>query len=190
MSKVVVFISMSLDGFIAGPNPSPQNPLGDNGLILHDWFFKSHHKDSPFRNAIEDNGAVIMGRVMYEESLPYWHGSGPLGKTPCFVLTEKGTEPKNAAPMFTFVSEGIESALAQAKEAANDKNVFINGGAHTIQQFVKAKLIDELTIHVVPILLGGGTSLFGSLGEYIELEKQAAKDEKDVTHLRYSLPKM
>lgn len=123
---------------------------------------------------------------MYDESLPWWDGSGPLGDDkPCFVLTKKGTEPKEAGKMFTFVAGGIEKALEQARAAAGDEDILINGGADTIQQYLKAGLVDELHLHIVPMLLGGGTSLFGSLGEYLELEKVNVKDDKDVTHLMY-----
>ena len=125
---------------------------------------------------------------MYDESLPWWDGTGPQGDAvPCFVLTKKGTEPKDAAKVFTFVTEGIKDAFEQAKAAAGDKDVLVNGGANTIQQYVKAGMVDELRISLVPILLGGGTSLFGSLGEYIELEQVESRDEKVVTHLTYRL---
>lgn len=185
MSKLVTQMSMSLDGFIAGPNPAPGNPIGANGLRLHEWYDKPGEHD--FGKDIEaDTGAIIMGSVMYYESLPWWHGSGPLGDSvPCFVLTEKGSEPKDAASMFTFVTDGIEEALRRAKAVAGDRDVLINGGANTIQQYIKAGLVDEMYIHIVPILLGGGTSLFGTLGEYMELEKVSVTDEKEVTHLTY-----
>ncbi len=185
MGQLITQMSMSLDGFIAGPHPAPDNPLGDNGLGLHAWYEQpgSHN----FGKDVEgDTGAIIMGSTMYYESLPWWHGTGPLGdNVPCFVLTEKDREPKDAASVFTFVTGGIEEALRLAKAAAGDKDVLVNGGANTIQQYLKAKLIDEMYIHVVPILLGGGTSLFGVLGEYIELEKLRVVDEKEVTHTVY-----
>ncbi len=185
MGQLITQMSMSLDGFIAGPNPEPENPLGDNGLRLHEWY--ESPGDHNFGKDVEGStGAIIMGSVMYRESLPWWHGSGPLGDdVPCFVLTEKGQEPKDAASIFTFVTGGIEEALKLAKVAAGDKDVLINGGANTIQQYIKAGLVDEMYIHIVPILLGGGTSLFGTLGEYIELEKVNVTDEKEVTHLVY-----
>ena len=185
MGKLITQMSISLDGFIAGPHPAPDNPLGDNGLRLHEWYDLPGNHD--FGKDIEGNtGAIIMGSTMYYESLPWWHGTGPLGDdVPCLVLTEKGREPKDAAKVFTFVSDGIVEALRRAKTLAGDKDVLINGGANTIQQYVKAKLIDEMYIHVVPILLGGGTSLFGALGEYIELEKLRVADEKEVTHMVY-----
>jgi dihydrofolate reductase len=191
MNKLMAHISMSLDGFIAGPHPAPDNPLGDNGHALHDWLFD--YPDTPYNHEVvktfrEEYGAIIMGRTMYDESLPWWDGTGPQGDdVPCFVLTRKGTEPKDAAKVFTFVTEGIEKAYELAKAAAGDKDVMINGGANTIQQYVKARMVDELRISLVPILLGGGTSLFGSLGEYIQLEQIHADDEKVVTHLSYRL---
>lgn len=182
-------MSMSLDGFIAGPNPAPDNPLGNNGLRLHEWYGQPGNHDFG-KDVKGDTGAIIMGSVMYHESLPWWHGSGPLGdEVPCFVLTEKGTAPKEAAKVFTFVTEGIDKALELASAAADNQDVLINGGANTIQQYIKAGLVDEMYIHIIPILLGGGTSLFGSLGGYVELEKLRVTDEKEVTHLVYRFNK-
>lgn len=185
MSKLIMQMSMSLDGFIAGPNPAPDNPLGDNGLRLHEWYDEPGRHD--FGKNVEGNtGAIIMGSVMYYESLPWWNGSGPLGdNVPCFVLIKEGEKPNDAAKVFTFITGGIEEALDAAKKAAGSKDILINGGANTIQQYIKAGLVDEMYIHVIPTLLGGGTSLFGSLGEYIELEKVNVVDEKEVTHLAY-----
>lgn len=185
MTQLITQMSMSLDGFIAGPNPAPDNPLGDNGLELHEWYESPGSHD--FGKDVEGNtGAIIMGSTMYYESLPWWHGTGPLGDSvPCFVLTEEGHEPKDADSVFTFVTGGIEEALERAKAVAGAKDVLINGGANTIQQYLKAGLIDEMYIHIIPILLGGGTSLFGALGEYIELEKLRVTDEKEVTHMVY-----
>ncbi len=186
MSKITVYMSMSLDGFIAGPNPGPDNPLGDGGLRLHDWYFKNPGEVPEAQKSVKsDTGAIILGRTMYDESLPWWGGSGPLGDIPCFVLTKKGSEPQDAAKMFTFVTDGIKKAFELAKAAAGSKDVLIHGGANTIQQYLKVGLVDELHIHLVPLLLGGGTSLFGSLGQDIELEKVNVKDEQDVTHLTY-----
>jgi dihydrofolate reductase len=189
MGKTTVFMSMSLDGFIAGANPAPDNPLGDHGLKLHDWFFDNPERTRLLtKHAKEVNGALIIGRVMYDESQPYWDGMGPLGNdVPCFVLTKPGTEPQKAGQIFTFVTEGIEKAFELAKKVAGDKDVSISGGANTIQQYIKAGMVDELTIAIVPILLGGGTSLFGSLGEYIELEKVEVQDDVDVTRLTYRI---
>jgi dihydrofolate reductase len=131
----------------------------------------------------------MIGRRMYDESQPWWHGSGPLGDIPCFVLTKKGSEPQEAAEMFAFVTEGIEKALELAKAAAGGKELLINGGANTIQRYLKAGLVDVINIHLVPILLGSGTSLFGQLGKRIELEKVSVTDEPDATHLAYRVKK-
>jgi dihydrofolate reductase len=184
-------MSMSLDGFITGPNPAPDNPLGTNGQHLHDWFFEN--PDSAYNRNLDDFmknklGAIIMGRVMYEESIPQWNGTGPAGDgVPCFVLTEKGAEPPEAAKVFTFVTGGIKEALSEAKAVSDGKDILINGGADTIRQFIKAGLADSLHIHLVPILLGGGTSFFHTFGEYVKLEKTEVIDEDYATHMAYKL---
>ena len=187
MGKVTAQMSMSVDGFIAGPDPSQDNPLGTNGERLHDWIFNNPGQENTLATGLKKTtGAAIIGYNMYYEAIPYWDGTGPLGPDiPTFVLTEKGKESQDAPKVFTFVTDGIESALQQARAAAGDKDVWIGGGAHAIQQYLKAGLLNELHVHLVPILLGGGTSLFGSLGEYIELEKVSVTDDKDVTHLLY-----
>jgi dihydrofolate reductase len=145
MSKLVVDISMSLDGFIAGPNAAPENPLGDGGLRLHDWYFKNPDDNHEFARALKSNtGAIIMGRRMYDET---------------------------------------------SQAAAGAKEVLINGGANTTQRYLKAGLVDVINIHLVPMLLGSGTSLFGELRKSIELEKVSVKDEPDATHLTYRVKK-
>lgn len=191
MTKVKSHISVSVDGFVAGPAAAQDNPVGTNGLRLHDWIFDNpNHENSSAIAAKRTTGAAIIGYNMYYEAIPHWDGTGPLGDDiPCFVLTEEGKVPQDAPKAFTFVTDGIESALTQAKAAAGDKDVWIGGGANTIRQYLKAGLLDELELHVVPILLGGGTSLFGELGEFIELNKVAVKDEPGVTHFTYSFKK-
>lgn len=187
MTKVKSHISMSVDGFVAGPDASQDNPVGTNGLKLHNWIFDNPEGKNISSDALKrDTGAAIIGYNMYYEAIPHWDGTGPLGDDiPCFVLTEKDKVPRNAPKAFTFVTDGIESALTQAKAAAGDKDVWIGGGANTIQQYLKAGLLDELELHVVPILLGGGTSMFGELGEFMELHKVEVKDEPGVTHFTY-----
>lgn len=145
--KVKAHMSMSVDGFIAGPDASQENPLGTNGLKLHDWMV--------------DNPNVKNWVSMSTE--------GPAA--------------------FTFVTDGIESALEQAKAVAGDKDVWIGGGANAIQQYIKAGLLDELKLHVVPLLLGSGTSMFGELGTFIELKKVEVVDEPGVTHFTYRFRK-
>jgi dihydrofolate reductase len=187
MGKVLAQMSMSLDGFVTGPDPSQNNPLGTNGERLHDWIFANPDGENTQAIALKKTtGAAIIGYNMYFEAIPYWEGTGPLGdEIPTFVLTEKDTAPQDAPAVFTFVTDGIESALEKAQVVAGDKDVWIGGGANTIRQYLKANLLDELHIHLISLLLGGGTSLFGSLNEYIELEKISVQDEPGVTHLIY-----
>lgn len=185
MGKVIVDMSMSLDGFVAGPGDTPQEPLGKNGLILHDWLADPDAFVRGYNTPGEAPAAVIMGRRTYDNSQPYWNGKGPMGDTPCFVLTEKA--PKEAGSMFTFVTEGgIEKGLRLAREVAGDKNIGLMG-ANIDQQFLKAGLVDEIRIHLIPILLGGGLSLFGSLGDMVKLEKTEAVDGPEGTHLTYKV---
>lgn len=185
MGKVIIDMSMSLDGFVAGPRDTPEEPLGKNGLILHDWLSNPDAFARAYNNPGEAPAAVIMGRRTYENSQPYWNGKGPMGDTPCFVLTEE--TPKDAGSMFTFVTEGgIEKALEQAREVAGDKNIGLMG-ANINQQFLKAGLVDEIYIHLIPVLLGGGLSLFGSLGEMVKLEKNKVTDGPEGTHLTYTI---
>ena len=191
MTKVKSHMSMSLDGYIAGPHPSQDNPLGTNGLMLHDWMFESPQIEQETVGVLKGTtGAAIIGYNMYYEAIPHWGGTGPFGDNiPTFVLTKPEDVPQNAPKVFTFVTDGIESALQQAKAVAGDKDIWVGGGANTIQQCLKAGLLDELHLHVVPILLGGGTSMFGELGEFIKLEKTKVKDEPGVTHFIFKTNK-
>ncbi|HYF96486.1 MAG TPA: dihydrofolate reductase family protein [Patescibacteria group bacterium] len=190
MSKVRSHMSMSLDGFVAGPDPSQDNPLGTNGDKLHDWIFDNPDKAGLAhpKTLRKYTGAAIIGYNMYYEAIPHWNNTGPLGDDiPCFVLTEEDKVPKDAPKAFTFVTGGIKSALEQAKEAAGDKDVWIGGGANVTQQYIKAGLLDELQLHIVPVLLGGGISMFGELGKFMELDKVAVNDEPGVTHFTFKV---
>ncbi len=191
MAKVKSHMSMSVDGYVTGPNPSQDNPMGTNGLKLHEWVFDNPEKRNSSAEALnKDTGAAIVGYNMYYEAIPQWGGTGPLGNDiPCFVLTKEAKVPKDAPKAFTFVIDGIESALEKAKTAAGDKDVWIGGGANTVQQYIKAGLLDEFKLHLVPILLGGGTPMFGELGELMELDKVEVKDEPGVTHFTYHFKK-
>jgi len=175
---------MSLDGFVAGPDASQDNPMGTNGDKLHEWMFNNPDQANDFAADLKKTtGAAIIGYNMYYEAIPHWGGTGALGDDiPNYVLTEASKVPQDAPRAFTFVTDGIESALKQAQAAAGDKDVWIGGGANTIQQYLKAGLLDELHLSVVPVLLGGGVSLFGTLGQFMELEKTEAKDQPGVTH--------
>jgi dihydrofolate reductase len=219
MGKVFVDISVSLDGFIAGPNLTRENPLGDGGERLHEWVvelasWRAPHgleggatgpDDEIMRESFENQGAVVMGRGMFgggdgpwgdpawgDQPWEGWWGDDPPFHVPVFVLTHHAREPvaKQGGTTFTFVTDGIEAALKQAREAAGDKDIWVAGGANVIQQYLAAGLLDEIQVHVVPILLGDGTRLFDDLaGEPIQLEKTRVIDSPGVTHLKFRVAK-
>jgi dihydrofolate reductase len=135
-----------------------------------------------YGNRVEETGAVIMGRRSYDNSIENWGGKGPMGDVPCFVVTH--TAPASADPLFTFVTDGIEGALARAEEAAGEKRIGLMG-ANIDQQFLAAGLVDEIRIHVVDVLLGGGRRLFDQLPQRVELERTGLSETDGVTHLEY-----
>lgn len=208
MGAVFIDISMSLDGYIAGPNPSTEEPLGEGGESLHEWALvlaswrESHGKPGGERNADDEvmsetlarQGAVVMGRNMFgggegpwgEDPWQGWWGEDPPFRMPVFVLTHHEREPLELGETtFTFVTEGTESALEAAKDAASERDVLISGGANVAQQYLRAGLVDELQIHVAPVLLGGGTRLLEGLDPETRLEPTRVIDSPAVTHLRY-----
>ncbi len=216
MGKLTFEITMSLDGFVAGPDAGHEEPLGVGGERLHEWAlglksWREHHGKSggttgPDNDLIEESvaatGATIMGRRMFSGgSGPWeddpgadgWWGDDPPFHVPVFILTHhpRETVTKQGGTTFNFVTDGIEAALEQAREAAGERNVAVAGGASVAQQYLKAGLIDELLLHVVPLLLGDGTRLFENhLGpEQVELERTQAIDSPAVTHLRYRVVK-
>lgn len=192
MGKVFFDISMSLDGFITGANRTAQEPLGEEGEHLHDWAFSS--EDEYNRNLISQSvsttGAVICGRRTYDDSLPFWGADGPTSaaRLPVFVVTHKVPKEIPEGGVYTFVTDGIESALQKAKKAAGDKNVSVMGGADIGQQYIKAGLVDELSIHLVPVLFGSGTQMFANLGErHIQCEPARVIETPEAIHLRFRL---
>jgi dihydrofolate reductase len=212
MARLRFQISMSLDGFVAGPNPSEENPLGEGGMQLHQWAFaleawrKPHGQEGGTVNAstavvegsLQNIGAIVMGRNMFgggsgpwgTEPWEGWWGENPPFHKPVFVLTHHPREPlvKDGGTTFTFVCDGIESALRQALGAAGGKDVALAGGADVAQQYLRAGLIDELQIHLVPVLLGGGTRLFADFaGAEIRLKCIGAVEAPGVTHLTYNV---
>lgn len=213
MARLRFQISMSLDGFIAGPNPSEEDPLGEGGEQLHEWavelaaWRQSHGRDGGDVNAstrvveesLENVGATVMGRNMFGGDGPWgdepwdgWWGDDPPFHMPVFVVTHHAREPlvKEGGTTFTFVTDGIESALEQAREAADGKDVALGGGADVAQQYLRAGLIDELQIHVVPLLLRGGTRLFDNLDDAeVGLECIGAVEAPGVTHITYRVLK-
>ncbi len=183
MGNVVIDMSMSLDGYIAGPDDNPEQGLGEDGTRLHAWFLD--HPSAFERvagNLLEETGAVIMGRRSFDNSIEAWGGKGPLGDVPCFVVTHE--PPASSDPVFVFVTDGIESALAKAQEAAGDKRIGLMG-ANIDQQFLAAGLVDEIRIHLIDVLLGGGRRLFDHLPQRIELKQTGLIETEGATHLEY-----
>jgi dihydrofolate reductase len=211
MARFFLDISMSLDGFVAGPDPTLDQPLGTGGERLHDWAvrlasWRSMHgldggetgpDDDLARARWERVGAEIMGRRMFsggegpwegDPNAAAWWGDNPPFHVPVFVLTHhpRETVVKEGGTTFYFVNDGIESALEQGRAAAEDQDVVLGGGASVAQQYLRTGLLDELDIHVAPVLLGGGASLFGELGaDAPELKLTKVVESPFVTHLSY-----
>jgi dihydrofolate reductase len=192
MGKVVLDITMSLDGFIAGPNISPKLPLGEGGIRLHDWLFKSKTDIDAMvlDETVETSGAVIIGRRTYDDAIEdAWGGVSPFN-VPAFILSHDAPEDAIGGASFTFVTDGIESAIKQAKAAAGEKNVWVMGGANTAQQYIKAGVFDELHIHIAPVLFGAGIKLFEHIGnEHIELESTRVLETPGAIHIRFRIVK-
>ena len=187
MALVICDMSISLDGYVTGPNDSRENPYGDGAGMLHDWIFDAATDDDRaiLQEAIDGCGAVVMGRKSFEknEGDGGWGDRGPLGDTPCFVVTHN--RPTRSYPsVFTFVTDGVVSAIEQGKRAAGDKIVNLHG-ATVMQQALPLGLVDEIRVHVVPVLIGGGTPLFGTLEQSITLERTEALVTPAATHLRF-----
>jgi dihydrofolate reductase len=194
MSKVTCDLSISLDGFVAGPRQSLDNPLGEGAEDrLHRWMFEQPEANAAELQGITAAGAFIMGRNMFapgrgDWDLEWkgWWGDDPPYHRPVFVLTHhpRPVLPMSGGTTFTFVTDGIESALAQAREAAGGGDIAIAGGAHTVNQYLAAGLIDELRLHVAPVILGAGERLFDGVGD-VTLEPLGVRGTNLVTHLRY-----
>jgi dihydrofolate reductase len=213
MARLMVDISMSLDGFIAGPNQTLEEPLGEDGERLHEWavaaasWRERHGLSGGAKNAdsdvvqegIDATGAVVMGRRMFsggdgpwedDPNADGWWGDDPPFHVPVFVLTHHARErvDKQGGTTFIFVTEGIEAALEQARAAAGDKDVLVAGGANVVQQYLRAGLLDELQIHLVPLLLGDGVRLFDQLGAApVDLASTRVIQSPAVTHLRFDV---
>ena len=208
MSTVRVHISVSADGYVAGPNQSEENPLGEAGERLHDWVvalraWRAPHgleggevnaSNTVVEEAQANIGAEIMGRGKFgggpgpwgEDPWPGWWGGDPPFHMPVFVLTHHQREPLTLSDTtFTFVTDGIKAALEQARAAAGEKDVLIGGGADVINQYLAAEHVDELELHVVPLLLAGGARLFEGIGPDLELEQIRVIEAPGVAHLKY-----
>jgi dihydrofolate reductase len=189
MTKVIFDISMSLDGFVTASNVRTEEPMGDGGQRLHEWAFGQDERNRELlAEAVNFIGALIAGRRTYDLSVPWWGADGPTGpaRVPVFVVTHAEPEEVPQEGVYTFVTDGIESALEKAKSAAGEKDVAVMGGAEVGQQFIRARLIDEISIHLVPVLLGSGTEMFERLGgEQIQLETVGVIETPEATHLRF-----
>ena len=189
MSRVIFDISMSLDGFVTASNVWHEEPLGDGGQRLHEWAFGEDERNRELlAEAVDAVGAVVAGRRTYDLSVPWWGADGPAGpaRVPLFVLTHAEPEDAPEGGVYTFVTDGIERALEEARAAAGEKDVAVMGGAEIGQQYIRAGLIDEISIHLVPVLFGGGTWMFEHLGsKHIQLESAGAIETPAATHLRF-----
>jgi dihydrofolate reductase len=212
MSKLRLSITMSLAGYVAGPHQSEENPLGVGGMELHRWFFplaafrEMHGQQGGEVNAssavVEDRranvGATIMGRNMFgpvrgewpDESWRGWWGEDPPYHHPVFVLTHHPREPlqMNGGTTFHFVTDGIEPALAQAKEAAGGRDIWLAGGASVVNQYLAARLVDEIDVSITPVILGTGEQLFEGLERgTLALKQIRAVEAPGVTHIKYEV---
>jgi dihydrofolate reductase len=203
MGKVFVDVGLSLDGFIAGPNGGPRNPLGDGGTRIHEWVYSlagflerlgmsggvTNADDDVLRATFARAGAYVMGRRMFDEGEVGWPETAPF-HAPVFVVTHQPRAPwvRPGGTTFTFVTEGIERALDQARHAAAGRDVRVSGGADVIRQYLQAGVVDDLSIHLAPVVLGQGLRLFddGAL-QKLALEPLDATASAKVTHLKYRI---
>ena len=211
MGELKLDITMSLDGFVAGPNQTLEQPLGAGGERLHEWAYamatwreqhgraggEANADDEVYRESVDSTGAVLMGRKMFSggagpwaddpNAMGWWGDEPPFG-VPVFVLTHHARDPveMKGGTTFTFVTDGVEAALAQARAAAGDQNVAIAGGASVAQQCLRTGEVDEVQIHLAPLLLGDGVRLFDGLGSDLPaLEVTRVVSSPLVTHIRY-----
>ena len=190
MSSVLLELSVSLDGFAAGPDIGPDAPLGRDGERLHEWMFAGKSAGDFARDAtarFSGVGAFILGRRMADLGIGPW-GEEPVFHAPCFVVTHRPAETivRKGGTSYTFVTDGIPAALESARQAAGSKDLLVSGGADVAQQFLTAGLIDEVRLHLVPVVLGSGTRLFDGVQRGTRLIPRAAQTDAAVTHLFYA----
>ena len=186
MGKVVFDQSMSLDGFTTGPDPRPEEPNGDGGTQLVEWALEGGQEDRRLlEEAVAGLGAAIAGRRTYDLSVPWWGADGPTGpaRVPLFVVTHEAPSDSPEDGVYTFVTDGIEAALERAQAVAGDKDVCVMGGASLGRLYLEAGLVDELSIHLVPVLLGDGTRMFDA--QRLPLEVASVVETPAGTHIRY-----
>jgi dihydrofolate reductase len=210
VARVFTDISISLDGFVAGPSPSLEDPLGVGGMQLHEWAFRLTAWREPhgleggevgpeseiIERTLAATGAVVMGRRMFsggegpwedDPNADGWWGDDPPFHTPVFVVTHHAREPveKLGGTTFTFVTDGVAAAMEQALAVAGDRDVQVSGGASVVQQVLELGLLDELQVHVAPVLLGGGTPLFaGSAPQRLEVVETIPSSYATFVHYR------
>ena len=191
MSKVIVELTISMDGYAAGPDVTPDEPMGRGGEELHDWMFSGKSGEEAERYQIDhfrDVGAVIVGRRMADLGIGNW-GDDPVYHAPVFVVTHRPAETieKQGGTSYTFVTDGIEAAMDQARAAAGSQDVYVSGGPEIARQYLNAGLVDEVRVNLAPMFLGGGTSLFEGVNPDVRLIPRDASVEPLVTHLVYDV---
>ncbi|TDD72362.1 dihydrofolate reductase [Jiangella aurantiaca] len=189
MNTLVLDISISLDGFITAGGQTPAEPLGKGGERLHDWAFGADDNNREYAaDSVGRLGALITGRKNYEDSIRWWGADGPTGpaRRPLIVLTHEAPAESPENGVYMFVTTGIEDALAQARAAAGDGVVAVMGGANVAQQYLAAGLLDEISLHIVPVLFGDGIRLFDRTGaDHVRLETVEVVPTDAATHVRY-----
>jgi dihydrofolate reductase len=186
MGSVIYDKSMSLDGFMAGANVRLEAGLGDDGERLHDWAFQDEYGKEMLEREIERLGAVICGRRTYDMSIQYWGADGPTGsaRVPLFVLSHSVPDDVPEGGVYTFVDDA-ETALARARETADDRNISLMGG-EVGRQYLRAGVVDEISVHLVPVLFGSGTRMFDDVvDQHVTLELVGVAESPHATHLRY-----
>jgi dihydrofolate reductase len=188
MSKIIYYMSMSVDGFVTAAGITPEEPLGTGGERLHEWV-ADPRGSALLEQAVEGVGAVITGRRTYDASLRWWGQDGPTGKArvPLFVLTHRDSPAPSDGSVYTFVTDGIDSLVRQAKATAGEKDVSVSG-VDVGGQLLRGGHVDEIWIHVVPVLFGDGTRLYEHAGvDHIPLELVQAIPTPAATHLNYRI---
>lgn len=193
MNTLVLDISISLDGFITAGGQTPEEPMGAGGEQLHTWAFGSDETNRKYlEDAVGGLGAIITGRKNYDDAIPGWRADGPTGpaRRPVIVLTHEAPTESPENGVYTFVTTGIEDALAQARAAAGDGVVAVMGGADVARQYLAAGLLDEISLHVVPVVFGDGVRLFDRTGDpHVLLETVEVIPTEVATHVRYRVLK-
>jgi dihydrofolate reductase len=188
MGSVIFDISMSLDGYVVAPGQTPQLPLGEGGERLHEWAFGGEESNLELmRTTRATLGAVITGRTNYDHALPWWGTDGPTGssRTPVVVLTHQPPEDVPAEAVYAFVTEGPHTALQVARELSGGGDISIMGGADVGRQFLAQGLVDEISLHIAPVMFGGGLRLFENLPGWRDLTLLDCLATGSAVHLRY-----